>query len=749
MSSHADQSGSRFHRPKRALVVCICIAGVAAIGVAWGVFQSGSQGTDHAQMLELLQRIQEESRRDHPFLGDGEASQLAEQLAALPPNASHLDRFSLNWSVGQAQLRLGKIEQALASMEAARELLQSTLAELSDSGRAADIEEQFLLDLAVAHLRAGETENCVNCKNSQSCILPIRGNGIHTNKTGSRKAVEYLAMLLERKPNDAPARWLLNIAYMTLGEHPDQVPEKFLISLDAFQSDEPFPRFIDIASELGINAFNMCGGSIVDDFENDGFLDIVTSTWDTAGQLHFFHNNGNGTFTERSDEAGLAGLTGGLNLVQADYDNDGDLDVLVLRGAWLQQAGRHPNSLLQNDGTGRFTDVTFRAGLGEVHYPTQTAAWGDYDNDGDLDLYVGNESAPCQLFRNNGNKTFTDVAQQAGVVNRRFSKGVAWGDYDNDRWPDLYVSNLDGENRLYHNNRDGTFSDLGVKLGVARPLTSFPTWFWDYNNDGHLDLFVASYTAGVEHVAKDYLGKPHDSELDCLYEGDGRGGFREVAAKRNLSRVTQPMGCNFGDLDHDGFPDFYLGTGYPNYEGLMPNLMFHNLGGKRFADVTTAGGFGHLQKGHGVSFADLDNDGDQDVYIEMGGAYPGDAFANAFFENPGFDNHWICIRLVGRRSNRSAIGVRIRLDISEAGELRSVYKRVTSGGSFGANPLRQQVGLGKATKIDLIEIYWPTTDTTQQFKNVDVDQYVEVVEESDQLRRLPWQTISFRKNEKK
>jgi hypothetical protein len=339
------------------------------------------------------------------------------------------------------------------------------------------------------------------------------------------------------------------------------------------------------------------------------------------------------------------------------------------------------------------------------------------------------------------------VASQAGVRNDRHAKGVIWGDYDNDRWPDLYVSNYHGENRLYHNNRDGTFTDLARQLGVTNPYWSFPTWFWDYNNDGNLDLYVGSYRVGVDHIASDYIGLPGNSEPDCLFQGDGQGGFREVAAKRNLKRVTQPMGCNFGDLDHDGFQDFYLGTGYPEYEGLMPNLMFHNRGGERFADITTAGGFGHLQKGHGVSFADLDNDGDQDIHIELGGAFPGDSFGNALFENPGFDNHWICIRLVGKRTNRSAIGARIRIEIEEQGQQRTVYKWVNSGGSFGANPLRQQIGVGKATAIRRLEIYWPTSQLTQQFEEIGVDQFIEIEEGSDRVRKLAWKTLSFHPQE--
>jgi len=433
--------------------------------------------------------------------------------------------------------------------------------------------------------------------------------------------------------------------------------------------------------------------------------------------------------------------------VQADYDNDGNMDILVLRGAWLGQAGRQVNSLLHNDGHGHFRDVTFDAGLGNVHYPSPTAAWADYDNDGYLDLYVGTEGFPSQLFHNNGNGTFTDVAEAAGVQNGGIAKGVTWGDYDGDRFPDLYVSNLGGHNRLYHNNRNGTFSDVAPQLGVTRPFKSFAAWFWDFNNDGALDIFVASFERRVQDIAADYLGLPvFETEPNCLYQGDGKGGFREVAAEQNLTRLADVMGANFGDLDNDGYPDFYLGTGYPEYEALMPNLLFHNLRGKGFANVTAAAGVGHLQKGHGVTFADLDNDGDQDLYVVLGGAYAGDGYWNALFENPGFGNHWLTLKLEGKQSNRCAIGARIRAEIRENGVRRSVYKWVNSGGSFGANPLRQQIGLGKAAKIDVLEIFWPTSNQTQRFRDVAVDQFLQITEGQSEFRKLPWKTAHFRHN---
>ena len=325
----------------------------------------------------------------------------------------------------------------------------------------------------------------------------------------------------------------------------------------------------------------------------------------------------------------------------------------------------------------------------------------------------------------------TDVAKEAGVLNMSYTKGVSWGDYNDDGFPDLYISNFGFANRLFRNNGDGTFADVAQQIGVTGPKKSFPAWYWDFNNDGVLDVYVSSYEwdlGNLKAVVTSRLGLPTDYEQAHLYQGDGKGGFEEVAKAQNLTQLTLPMGVNFGDLDNDGYLDFYLGTGYPDYEALMPNVMYRNRGGTGFSDVTSAGGFGQLQKGHGIAFADLDNDGDQDVFQQMGGFFPGDKFYNALFENPGFGNHWISIKLIGVRSNRSAIGARIHIRVAENGKQRSIYKHVNSGGSFGSNPLRQTIGLGKAQKIDILEVYWPTTKQTQTFRDLTVDQFIQITE---------------------
>ena len=692
------------------------------------------QPPGHERMLARLREIAERTPDEHYYQGDGRARKLRAQLERLGSKAP----WRIYLDAGRAELELGNERRGI-------ELLSTAYRGLRDGslggGRTARTEVAF--HLGVGYLRLAETENCCAIPNADSCILPLRGGGVHSATEGAKEAFRYFREVVGATSADEDwhlaSRWLLNLAAMALGDYPDGVPERFRIPTATFESEVEFPRFVNIARGLGVDTFSLSGSVIADDFDGDSDLDLVVSTWDTHGQLRLFRNEGDGTFADRTEAAGLTGLFGGLNLVQADYDNDGDVDFLVLRGAWLFEHGHHPNSLVRNNGDGTFTDVTFDAGLGRVHYPTQTAAWADFDLDGDLDLYVGNESSrqapsPCQLFENRGDGTFVDIAASAGVENERFTKAVAWGDYDGDRDPDLYVSNNGQPNRLYENRGDGTFVDVAEEKGVAEPTTSFPAWFWDYDNDGALDLFVSCYGTWIGDIAAHALGRPRDHELPRLYRGDGAGGFVDVAEAAGVTYPAMPMGSNFADLDNDGWLDFYLGTGNVYYFSLMPNLMFLNQNGERFVDVTMAGGFGHLQKGHGIAFADLDHDGDLDVFEQVGGAFKGDAFRDALWENPGFGNAWIAVELVGTSSNRSAIGARIRVSVvDDGGTERSLYRWVGSGGSFGCNPLRQTIGLGAAGSVRAIEVFWPKSGITQRFEEPPIGQLVRIIEGEDEL----------------
>ncbi|MCG8606662.1 CRTAC1 family protein [bacterium] len=664
-----------------------------------------------------------------------------------PQPRTPIGRFELKKNIGVELLHSGKSNEAVqAFSKILADMGRNTYGQLS-TGQMNKRMREFL---AISHLRMGEQDNCVFRHTTDACILPIRGTGIHLNREGSEKAIEVYKDILNEHPNDFTSGWLLNVSYMTLGEYPDHVPHQWLIPPKVFKSDYDIKRFYDRAPELGLDVIGLVGGCIMEDFDNDGYLDIMASSNGLLDQLRFFRNNGNGAFTDVTLQAGLSGIVGGINLCHADYNNDGHTDVFVLRGGWMDEDGLHPNSLLHNNGDGTFKDVTENCGLLSFH-PSQTASWGDYDNDGWLDLYIGNESFgrnshPCELYHNNGDGTFTNVADEAGVAVSGYVKGVSWGDYNNDGLLDLYISRLLEWNLLLKNNGmngkgEWTFSDVTEEAGTGEPLRSFPTWFWDYNNDGWLDIFVSGYQANAADVARNYMGMPTRAERPRLYRNNHDGTFADVSKKVRVDKVLLTMGCNFGDLDNDGFLDFYAGTGAPDFRSIIPNRMFRNRGGEYFQDVTTSGGFGHLQKGHGVSFGDIDNDGDQDIYMVIGGMFTGDMFQNALFENPGHGHHWITLRLEGARANRSAIGARIKITVDTESGVRQIHRTVTTGGSFGSSSLQQEIGLENAIAIASIEIHWPGSRETQVFSGISLDRIYKIREDDPELIPMATKTI--------
>ena len=642
-------------------------------------------------------------------------------------SASHppLDRIQMHYAAANLYAYRGDMEKAIDQFLQAYQIAQTEL-----PAAMPDLEEA----LGIAYLHKSEMDNDAYRHPGDRCLFPPRTPVAYQNQEASQKAIEFFTKYLARKPDTLDIKWELNLAYLTLGKYPDGVPKQYLISPSVFESPEEIPRFKDVAPEAGINLYSMSGGLIVDDFENNGQLDIVTSDFGECAPMHYFHNNGDGTFSDHTEKAGLSDQLGGLNLIQADYNNDGCTDILVLRGAWEFPERK---SLLRNNCDGTFTDVTAAAGLAEPATQTQSAVWADIDNDGYLDLFVANEQGPSQLFRNRGDGTFEDISHKAGIDRVAYSKAVVAADYDNDGYVDFYVSNLNGDNFLYHNNHDGTFTEVAAKAGVEKPLQSFPAWFFDYDNDGWPDLLVSSYYVSVDEDIRSYLGLPTNAETMKLYKNLGNGTFRDVTNEVGLNRVFMPMGSNFGDIDNDGYLDIYLGTGNPSYGSLLPNVLLHNKEGKFFTDVTAASGTGELHKGHGVAFADLERNGNEDLLEEVGGAVPGDAHAFRLFQNPGNGNDWINLKLVGVKSNRSAIGARIKVTVENEGKgTRSIYLTVGSGGSFGASPLEQHIGLGKSARIKVIEISWPATKTKQTFQNVPKDQFLEIKEFATNYTRL-------------
>jgi hypothetical protein len=700
----------------------------------------------HQEMIAILQKLDKKNNDiANPFRPQGKIAH-CDSLLQIPGNSRNaytlLAKAPLLLQAGQEQKSVAIYEDIIKRMDSTEV-------------------NGMLPGMGIAYMRLGERTNCMLNHTGSSCIFPIKDEGVHKIKTGSQKAIDIYETILKKNPADLQSRWLLNIAFMTLGRYPKDVPKEFLIpNLDADTAYKVNP-FTDMAADAGLNLNSEAGSVIVDDFNNDGYFDIVTSGWDLDDAMHYFQNNKDGTFSDLTEQSGLKGITGGSNIQQTDYNNDGKPDIFIMRGGWNTQGfGNMPGSLLRNNGDGTFTDVTISSGLLYYH-PSHTAVWADFNNDGWLDVFIGAENLgtsggthPCMLYINNHDGTFTNVAQSAHCDFKLYVKGVTSADYNNDGWADLFISTMDGKKYLLKNKgKSGNavdFEDVSAISGISKNKEStFTTWFFDYNNDGWPDIMAADYSFDKSlgtYAAAEALGKPIPNAGNIfLYRNNHDGTFTDVTKEMGLNKVVFSMGANFGDIDNDGYPDMYFGTGNPDFKSLIPNKLFKNIDGKRFADVTTSSRTGNLQKGHGVAFADFRNTGIQDIFIQMGGAYKGDSYTSSLYVNPGQNNNnWISLKLEGVKANKSAIGSRIKVTFTENGVQRSVYKDVNSGGSFGSSPLRQEIGIGQAKLIDDIEIKWAGSQTVQHFKNVAPNQFLHITEGKAQADAIYLKKLNFK-----
>ena len=495
-------------------------------------------------------------------------------------------------------------------------------------------------------------------------------------------------------------------------------------------------------------------GVCVADYDGDGYQDIYFVNGrdlyqrGISARNALYRNNGDGTFTDVTETAGVSGTGYGLGCVWGDYDNDGFPDLYVT------QYGR--NVLYHNNGDGTFTDVTDKAGVAGMEFGTlfhSGATFFDYDRDGLLDLYVGGyvglENGPryCNisgartscppsvykgtadiLYHNNGDGTFSNVTKAAKIYEPQ-GKNLAVGaaDYDNDGWPDLFVAN-DGLNAyLYHNQHNGTFEEVGVITGMAltaqgNTMAAMCISLGDYDNDGWLDLFITDFQKNSDH----------------LWHNNRKGSFDEVSDQAGITVPTRDVlsfGGGFFDYDNDGWLDLFVANGhvYPEVEQVSPdvhfkqiNSLFHNEGNGKFVETTkTAGsGFETPYAGRGVAFADFDNDGFVDVLVANNGDPP------LLLRNSGGNgNHFLNIKLVGHKSNRDAMGARIRVFAGGLSQMREV----AGGGSYlSQSDLRAHFGLGKATRVESIEVSWPSGQK-QTFRDLDVDKFYTIEEGRDQI----------------
>jgi len=539
------------------------------------------------------------------------------------------------------------------------------------------------------------------------------------------------------------------------------------------------PFFLDVTRSAGLAGKTVFGGEktkkyIIEttgggvafvDYDGDGWPDIFLvngSRLEGFGNQppptnKLYRNKHDGTFEDVTKRAGLDHSGWGQGICAGDFDNDGHIDLFVTY--WGQ------NVLYRSNGDGTFRDVTEAAGL-----KSPRARWGsgcafvDYDRDGRLDLFVSNyvdfdpatapepgTNARCQfkglpvncgprglkgesdlLFHNNGDGTFTDVSEKAGIAKIRgnYGLGVLTGDFDNDGWPDIYVANDTNASLLFHNRHDGTFEEIGVPAGCAydadgKEVSGMGVAAADFDGDGWLDIFKTNFS----------------DEPASLYRNTGDGMFEEAGLRAGIGRNQKWLGwgCGFVDYDNDGWPDLFLVNGhvYPEVDranlGLsfrQPKVLYRNLGGARFEDVSAQAGAAVTSPavGRGAAFGDFDNDGKIDIVINNMNDVP-----TLLRGNCNNRNHWLKVQTIGKKSNRSGIGARVYCVTGK----RRQMDEIRSGGSYlSQNDLRAHFGLGAATKADLVQVRWPS-GIVDELHDVPAGQIVTIVEGEGDPRARP------------
>jgi hypothetical protein len=387
---------------------------------------------------------------------------------------------------------------------------------------------------------------------------------------------------------------------------------------------------------------------------------------------------------------------------------------------------------MRNNGDGTFTDVTKEAGV-QVWGPAFTAAWVDYDCDGHLDLFIANNlgqlfdrKTPNRLFHNNGDGTFTEVTETCGLSTYWPTIGAAWGDYNDDGFPDLFLSNAMGHSQLYRNNGDGTFTDVSVEAGVTEICIGAATFWADYNNDGRFDIIQWSWSDHEDIIYTMRHGHgPPDGFPHRVYENNGDGTFTLRNRDIGITGCYGSMSGNCGDFNNDGYLDLILGNGSPRMDRLEPPTILE-FDGKQFRNTTFSSGLPFYGKGHGALMADLFGDGRLSILIAAGGAYPGDLLTMRVFCPKTLPGNYLNVRLVGVESNRSAIGARMSIMAGGRGQ----HREVSGGSNFGCLPFEQHFGLAHIEIVDSLEVRWPSGQR-QLFANLPANTTIQITEGVD------------------
>ncbi len=539
------------------------------------------------------------------------------------------------------------------------------------------------------------------------------------------RASQALVDSLEANPEDVRPKSMLWQSSVKRGGYPDFVPPQFRMQIKA-GFEKPGVEFEEIAAKIGLDKTSAGRGIAVFDYDNDGFLDVVMTA--AQGGCSLYHNNGDGTFSDASINSGLDTCVNAMAVIVGDYNNDGFPDLFITRLGFYAGEGQ----LFRNNGDGTFTDVTAQAGL-KVWGPAFAASWADYDGDGYLDLFIANNlgglferKTPNRLFHNNGDGTFTEVTDQAGLKTIWPTIAGSWGDYDNDGRPDLFLSNGLGRSQLYHNNGDGTFTDVSETAGVTQMGFGSPAFWWDYDNDGWMDIgqFIWSDHDDVIYTMEHGEGPPNGHSMR-VYHNNRDGTFSQVNRELGLTGCWGTMSGNAGDFNNDGYLDIILGNGSPKMDRMDPMILMES-DGRKFRNTSFAAGLPFTGKSHGVTNGDLFGDGRLSILVGAGGQYPGDLLTMGVYYPKSLPGNYINLRLVGTRSNRSALGARISIDAGG----RMQYREVSGGSNFGCLPLEQHVGLADFTAVDAVEIKWPS-GLVQRFEGLPVNKTLEFTEGHD------------------
>jgi hypothetical protein len=598
---------------------------------------------------------------------------------------------------------------------------QSRLKEKPDDSRTR-------LELGRLYVKCGLYDDAVRELDLAAVHPEITGRAKHEASLAHFRAGRFAESVnagiaaMKANPGNERTRAAMWLASRSLGGYPPHVPNGFRMELKAGY-EKPRVLFENIASKIGMDKICAGRGTAIFDYNNDGLQDIVVTAAHAGCTL--YRNNGDGTFSDVTTGSGLDQCINGFVIIAGDYDNDGYQDLLVTRlGFYYGDI-----ALYHNNGDGTFTDVTEKAGLLSWG-PSYCASWVDYDCDGNLDLFVnynlgGMFDRRCQnrLFRNNGDGTFTDVTKESGLANIFTTIGSCWGDYNNDGYPDLFVSSGIGRPQLFRNNGDGTFTDVSIEAGLTDFVVGTTCCFADYNNDGLLDIVQYSWAdhEDVIHTMKTGEG-PADGAPLVIYHNNGDGTFTPKTRELGLTGCWGTMSGSMGDVNNDGYIDLLLGNGSPRMERMEPFVLLENDRGT-FHNTTFAAGLPFSGKSHGTNCGDLFGDGRMSIVIAAGGAYPGDLMQTAVHCPKTLPGNYLNVRLRGVKSNRDGNGARLTLFAGGKQQIREA----TNGSSFGCLPIEQHFGLGTATEIEALEIRWPSGHR-QRIENPPVNQTIRVIE---------------------